>query len=185
MSEVKRVVVLRPLCAAAVAAGLYLWMQPPATAQEEAPASRGENFSAKPAPQLFASDCTGSGCHQSPQGLAKGQSQGSLAGFLREHYTNSRKSAAALASYLMKIPSAPSAARATRPHPSARSSRASTGTDEGAHPVPPARVRRSAESGEASSKPAARTRRGRQVRVPPPPEPPTPPVPPKQFDIFD
>ena len=37
----------------------------------------------KPAPALFQSDCTGSGCHKGPQGLSKGQSQGSLTGFLR------------------------------------------------------------------------------------------------------
>jgi hypothetical protein len=71
------------------------------------PASRGENFSAKPAPNLFKDDCTGSGCHRGPQGLAKGTSQSGLAGFLREHYTNSRESAAALAAYLMKVPAGP------------------------------------------------------------------------------
>src|SRR5688572_26875230 len=58
---------------------------------------RGENFSAKPAPALFASDCTGAGCHKGPQGLGKRMG---LASFLREHYTNSRESAAALANYL-------------------------------------------------------------------------------------
>jgi hypothetical protein len=80
--------------------------------------SRGENFSAKPAPALFASDCTGAGCHKGPQGLAKGQSAGSLAGFLREHYTNSRESAAALAGYLLKTPAGPA-----QPEPPARASR--------------------------------------------------------------
>src|SRR5262245_4973483 len=30
--------------------------------------SRGENFSAKPPAALFASDCTGAGCHRGPQG---------------------------------------------------------------------------------------------------------------------
>jgi hypothetical protein len=85
-------------CAAALAAMLCLWTLPQASAQEEGPAtSKGENFSAKPPAALFNSDCTGAGCHKGPQGLAKGQSQGSLAGFLREHYTNSRESAAALA----------------------------------------------------------------------------------------
>ena len=61
--------------------------------------SKGENFSANKTPaQLFQSDCTGAGCHKSPAGLAKGGGLG-LTGFLREHYTNSRESAAALANY--------------------------------------------------------------------------------------
>src|SRR4029079_1582200 len=90
---------------------LMLWAPSQALAQDHAPlppgASRGENFSAKPPAALFASDCTGSGCHQGPQGLGRNAGIGGLAGFLREHYTNSRESAAALANYLSKIPSAP------------------------------------------------------------------------------
>jgi hypothetical protein len=152
-------------------------------AREEAAAvSHGENFSAKPAPALFASDCTGGDCHKSAQGLAKGQSQTSLAGFLRAHYTNSRESAAALAAYLLKLPNepAPKEAHAPKSHPSARSSRAS------------------ARSEEAPAKPAARAQSGsrsqrarRSAAAPPmPPEPPAPPEPPpppppKKFDIFD
>ena len=73
---------------------------------EAAGGAKGENFSAKPPAALFASDCTGGGCHKSPQGLAKTQGFG-LAAFLREHYTNSRESAAALAAYLTKLPSGP------------------------------------------------------------------------------
>src|SRR5262249_36657874 len=49
--------------------------------------------------QTFASDCAA--CHKSPQGLAR--SAGGLfgvEGFLREHYTSSKESAAALANYL-------------------------------------------------------------------------------------
>src|SRR5205814_6775510 len=67
------------------------------------------NFSAKPPAQLFASDCTGAGCHKGPQGLARGGILGmtGLAGFLREHYTNSRESASALANYLARLPGAP------------------------------------------------------------------------------
>jgi hypothetical protein len=100
--------------AAMSATVLMLWTQPQAKAQEPV-TSRGENFSAKPPAALFASDCTGAGCHKGPQGLAKGQGFGSLAGFLREHYTNSRESAAALASYLSKIPgSEPKEARSPR-----------------------------------------------------------------------
>jgi hypothetical protein len=167
-------------CALAVAAAIGLFAQP---------AQAQENFSAKPAPQLFASDCTGSGCHKGPQGLAKGQSQFGLATFLREHYTNSRESAAALASYLMRLPAE---ARTPRSHPSARSSRAAARPEEEVQPTPAARPHRGAEP---PSQPA-RGQRGRQttavtVPTPVPPEPPeaaepaAAPPPPKQFDIFD
>lgn len=104
-------------CAAVVAALIGLGGQPGALAQQgeaAAPSSKGENFSAKPPAQLFASDCTGAGCHKSPQGLAKSQGIG-LAGFLREHYTNSRESAAALASYLAKLSSGPEPREARTP----------------------------------------------------------------------
>jgi hypothetical protein len=58
-----------------------------------------QDFSAgKTAAQLFASDC--SACHKSPAGLAKGQSTGTLASFLREHYTTKPESASALAAYV-------------------------------------------------------------------------------------
>jgi hypothetical protein len=109
--------------AVALAATLCLWGAPAASAQSDSspPQSsvRGENFSAKPAPALFQSDCTGSGCHKGPQGLAKNHSQSGLAGFLREHYTNSRESAAALSNYLVRLPAgpAPPEPRAARTSP--------------------------------------------------------------------
>jgi hypothetical protein len=108
-------------CAAALTVLLCVWSLTFARAQEEGPVtSKGENFSAKPPAALFNSDCTGAGCHKGPQGLGKGQSQSGLAGFLREHYTNSRESAAALAGYLLKLPAGPEPreqreARPTRP----------------------------------------------------------------------
>src|SRR3954453_18083220 len=105
--------------AAMLAAVLTLWAMPAAPAKDAPPppqgVSRGENFSAKPPAALFASDCTGSGCHKSPQGLGKNAGIGGLAGFLREHYTNSRESAAALANYLSKIPSGPEPKEARTP----------------------------------------------------------------------
>src|SRR5262249_31574279 len=70
------------------------WLVNSAVAQE----TLGRNKS--PA-QTFASDCAV--CHKSPQGFAK--SAGGLfgvEGFLREHYTSSKASAAALANYLRK-----------------------------------------------------------------------------------
>jgi hypothetical protein len=63
---------------------------------------RGENFSAGKTPQqLFASDC--SGCHRAPQGLAKNKGATMLGEFMREHYTNNRESAYALAAYLNSV----------------------------------------------------------------------------------
>lgn len=150
--------------------------------------ARGENFSAKPAPQLFASDCTGSGCHRGPQGLAKDRGQSSLASFLREHYTNSRESAAALAAYLVSVPGDARAARPERPAAD-KPPRAAAKPDEAAKPA----ERRPAA--DAAAKPP----RGRQTTAAKPevaPEPPAPepvpvapappPEPPKpQWDIFD
>jgi hypothetical protein len=182
-----------------------LWAGSWAQAQEE---SKGENFSAKPAPALFASDCTGSDCHKGPQGLAKGKSVGGLAGFLREHYTNSRESAAALAAYLMKVPAgaeprearparapatreaAPSRpaseqARPSREHPSARSSRASAKPEEegGAAAQPPHRGAEPPAASPAAPARNARTQRGRHqpaATQPPAAAPEPAPVPPPE-----
>jgi hypothetical protein len=178
---------------------------PQAQAAPPPAASRGENFSAKPAAQLFASDCTGAGCHKGPQGLAKDRGAGSLASFLREHYTNSRESASALAAYLVGVPGA------ARADPKQQQPRAAARTDDAQKPaerkppaaIPPAAVAApSGETGEPAAKPApaptARAPRGRQAVAPapqaapppaapePPPPPAAPPEPPKpQWDIFD
>jgi hypothetical protein len=62
--------------------------------------------------QLYASDCAI--CHKSPQGLAaKGGGLLGLEGFLREHYTASRESAAAIAGYLRSMGNAPVASTRT------------------------------------------------------------------------
>ena len=87
-------------------AGAQWWqtLQPAHPAAAPPAGSRGENVSAgKPAAQLFASDCTGAGCHKGSQGLSKDRGQSSLASFLSEHYTTSRESAAALAAYLVGV----------------------------------------------------------------------------------
>jgi len=60
---------------------------------------------------LFASDCVI--CHKSPQGLAKGRVL-ELDSFLREHYTASRESAAAIAAYLQSAGNAPAPGSATK-----------------------------------------------------------------------
>ena len=160
--------------------------------------SRGENFSAGKTPaQLFASDCTGSGCHRGPQGLGKDRGQMGLSNFLREHYTNSRESAAALAAYLAGVPAD---ARAARPTPEPRQPRAAARGDDTAKPETkrqPAEASDAPRPETAKPTPAQRPPRGRQATVaptPPPaaapapaPEPPAPPasLPPPQWDIFD
>jgi hypothetical protein len=69
--------------------------------------------SGKTPAQLFASDCAA--CHKSPQGLAaKGDGILGLENFLREHYTASRESAAAIANYLRAAGSGPAAAPSGR-----------------------------------------------------------------------
>jgi len=56
--------------------------------------------------QLYASDCAI--CHKTPQGLAaKGGGLLGLEGFLTEHYTASRESAAAIAGYLRSMGKVP------------------------------------------------------------------------------
>ena len=60
--------------------------------------------------QLFASDC--SICHKSPQGLTRGGRILGLDSFLREHYTASKETAAAIAGYLRAMDTGP--ARVTK-----------------------------------------------------------------------
>ncbi len=76
------------------------------------PAAAQENLDQGKTPaQLFASDCAI--CHKSPQGLAARGGLFGLEDFLREHYTASRESAAAIASYLRAVGSPPTAAGRT------------------------------------------------------------------------
>jgi hypothetical protein len=75
------------------------------------PASAQENLYGNKTPaQIFASDCAI--CHKSPQGLSKagGPLGLGLEGFLREHYTASRESAAAIAKYIQAVDTGPAAA---------------------------------------------------------------------------
>jgi hypothetical protein len=61
--------------------------------------ARAENLDAGKSPQaLFTSTCQA--CHASPRGLGKGMSASGIASFLREHYTASPQSAAAIAAYV-------------------------------------------------------------------------------------
>jgi hypothetical protein len=80
--------------------------------------------------QLFAGSCNA--CHKTPQGLGTGRSVGTLTGFLRQHYTTSASSAAALAAYVASAGPAPASRAASKPHPSRSAER----------PQPPAAVGR-------------------------------------------
>lgn len=66
----------------------------------------------KSAAQLFASDCVI--CHKSTQGLSRAGGLLGLQGFLREHYTASRESAAAIARYVAATDKGPAPAKRTR-----------------------------------------------------------------------
>ena len=71
-----------------------------------APAAAQENLdSGKTGAQLYAADCAI--CHKSAQALKKSGGIFGLSSFLREHYTASRESAAAIASYLDSVGSPP------------------------------------------------------------------------------
>lgn len=85
------------------------------------PASAQENlYGNKTAAQIFASDCAL--CHKTPQGLAKagGPLGFGLDHFLREHYTASRESAAALSRYIQAVDTGPAAPERKRGGTAAR-----------------------------------------------------------------
>ena len=89
----------------AAVAVLAVWAAGPAAAQENL--DKGKT----PA-QLYASDCAI--CHKSPNGLAKRLGPYGLDNFLREHYTASRESAAAISAYLRAINRQPAPKRERR-----------------------------------------------------------------------
>jgi hypothetical protein len=61
---------------------------------------RAQNLEAGKSPsQIFAGTCAA--CHKSPRGLLKTVGQGSLPGFLRQHYTTSGEMASVLSAYLV------------------------------------------------------------------------------------
>ena len=76
-----------------------------------APAAAQENLdSGKTGAQLYAADCAI--CHKSAQALKKSGGIFGLSSFLREHYTASRESAAAIASYLDTVGNPPAQKKA-------------------------------------------------------------------------
>ena len=122
--------------------------------------------------QLFGKRCAA--CHRGPGGLGAGKDPRALAGFLAQHYTSSRATAATLSGYLAGVGGDPGAARArtrTEPPPEPQApapQRPATaqGPDrgpqapdpEGAAPVPA----RTADPQEARA--AARERQKRRER---------------------
>ena len=89
-----------------------------------APAAAQENLdSGKTGAQLYAADCAI--CHKSAQALKKSGGIFGLSSFLREHYTASRESAAAIASYLDSVASPPAQKK-----PAGATKRAAKGDDK-------------------------------------------------------
>jgi hypothetical protein len=96
---------------------------------------------------------------------------GMLTGFLREHYTNSRESAAALANYLARIPSGPEA-RTPRPgRPPAAVPGNSNGIDGiiANEPKPPNEARAPRHPNSRASRAAARSEEEPAATPAPPP----------------
>jgi hypothetical protein len=88
-----------------------------------APAAAQENLdSGKTPAQLFASDCVI--CHKSAQGLGKSAGMLGLENFLRQHYTASRESAAAISAYLQAMDKGPP------PAPDKRTKRSAKGSEQ-------------------------------------------------------
>jgi outer membrane biosynthesis protein TonB len=77
------------------------------------PALAQENIDAGKTPaELYAADCAI--CHKTPEGLSKAGGLWGLQNFLREHYTASKESAAAIAAYLAALDSKGSPREHTR-----------------------------------------------------------------------
>ena len=75
-------------------------------------AAAQENLdSGKTPAQLYAASCAI--CHKTPHGLSQAAGPFGLTGFLREHYTASRESAASIATYLQSLGSAPATSKRT------------------------------------------------------------------------
>ena len=110
--------------------------------------------SGKSPAQIFASDCAV--CHKSPQGLARSGGIFGLSNFLREHYTSSRETAAALSAYLQSLD-----VPAAKPQPQRRNA-AKPG--EGSKPA--ADRKPAAKPGEAKPENASATA---PAAAPPPP----------------
>lgn len=99
--------------------------------------ARAENLDAGKSPQaLFTGTC--SACHASPRGLGKNMSASSMASFLREHYTASPQSAAAIAAYVAAAGPDPRAKEKEQPKGREAKQPEPTGTAAGRHATAPA-----------------------------------------------
>jgi mono/diheme cytochrome c family protein len=94
---------MRGLAAFAAAGLAYFALSAGAFAQEDL--EKGKSGA-----QIFATDCAI--CHKTPQAAVKGGAPGE--GFLRQHYTSSQQSAAAVAAYLRTIKAPASAERGSK-----------------------------------------------------------------------
>jgi hypothetical protein len=110
------------------------------------PAAAQDFTAGKTSAQLFQSDC--SACHKSPQGLAKGMDQRSLASFLREHYTTKEETAGALAAYVS----------GAGPGDARQKPQAAGPAGPKSKPDPRSEPKPAVDEGEPSPKPAARSR---------------------------
>ena len=103
----------------------------------------------KSAAQLFVSDCAI--CHKTPQAVAKAGGAFGMEGFLRQHYTASRESAAAIANYLKGFGDVPAAPERKK----AATKKASKGDDKkGGEKKPDAAVTLPGDNKPADAKPA-------------------------------
>lgn len=123
--------------------GLTVALTLPAFAQAPKPAASHSRTAAAPVvsdptnidagksgEQLFKSNCAI--CHKSAAGLAKAGGLFGVAGFLREHYTASKESAAIIAGYLQAVDAAtPPGRAARRPSDGKRTSKRSDETKRG------------------------------------------------------
>jgi hypothetical protein len=113
-------------------------------------ASAQENLDqGKSAAQLYASDCAI--CHKVPQAVAKSGGMFGMEGFLRQHYTASRESAAAIANYLKGFGDAPAAPASKK----AATKKSSKGDDKkGAEKKPDGAVTLPGDNKPVDAKPA-------------------------------
>jgi len=141
-----------------------------------ASAAAQENLdSGKSAAQLYGSSCAI--CHKTPQGLAKAVGSFGLSNFLREHYTASKESAAAIAAYVESVdkggtPQTTTSKRSAKPK-KPKAGEAKTGA-RGAEPAPdqdkpavkPAAKSDEAKPGATESNPAGTPASDTQAEAP-------------------
>lgn len=123
------------------------------------PAGAQENLDLGKTPaQLYASNCAI--CHKSPQGLTEKAGVFGLANFLREHYTASRESAAAIAAYVQSVDKGPPAAK----RPPERKAKKKDKSDDKAKADKPADNKPAESSTEKPKADASRSAKGKDEK---------------------